>query len=49
MLEVNARPGLAIQIANGCGLKSRLEEIDKFYPKNLSAKERIDWVLNYEK
>lgn len=49
MLEINARPGLAIQIANGCGLKSKLKEIDEYYPKNLSAKERIDWVLNYEK
>lgn len=48
MLEVNARPGLAIQIANGCGLKGRLKEIDSF-PSNLTAEERIEWVLNYEK
>ncbi len=48
MLEINARPGLAIQIANGSGLKGRLEEIDGF-PQGLNAKQRIDWVLNYEK
>jgi alpha-L-glutamate ligase-like protein len=29
LLEANARPGLAIQIANGVGLRSRLEEIDR--------------------
>ncbi len=29
LLEANARPGLAIQIANGAGLLSRLEEIDR--------------------
>ncbi len=49
MLEVNARPGLAIQIANGKGLRTKLEEIDKYYPTGLTAEERIDWVLNYEK
>ena len=28
LVEMNARPGLAIQIANGCGLRPRLREID---------------------
>jgi len=46
MLEINARPGLAIQIANGRGLKTRLNEIDKTYPTGLSAEERVDYVLN---
>lgn len=46
MLEINARPGLAIQIANGLGLKTRLEKIDKTYPSGLSAEERVDFVLN---
>ena len=46
MLEVNARPGLAIQIANGRGLKNRLKEIDETYPTGLSAEERVDFVLN---
>ena len=46
MLEINARPGLAIQIANGRGLRHRLEEIDKKFPTGLSAEERVDFVLN---
>lgn len=29
LLEANARPGLAIQIANGLGLVSRLKEVDR--------------------
>jgi alpha-L-glutamate ligase-like protein len=29
LLEANARPGLAIQIANGCGLRPRLDAIDR--------------------
>lgn len=46
VLELNARPGLAIQIANGVGLKKVLEDIDNNYPKNLSYKQRVDFVLN---
>lgn len=46
MLELNARPGLAIQIANGVGLQKVLKNIDKHYPKNLNAIERVDFVLN---
>lgn len=49
MLEINARPGLAIQIANGQGLKTRLQEIDELYPMGLSAQERVDFVLNSKK
>ena len=49
MLELNARPGLAIQIANGKGLRSALKEIDKYYPKNLTAEQRVDYVLNKAK
>lgn len=45
MLELNARPGLAIQIANHHGLAKILKNIDKSYPKNLSAEERLDFVL----
>jgi alpha-L-glutamate ligase-like protein len=32
VLELNARPGLAIQIANGCGLVPRLKYIEKLDP-----------------
>lgn len=46
MLELNARPGLAIQIANGKGLSGVLKAIDKCYPSGLTPGERIDFVLN---
>ena len=46
MLELNARPGLAIQIANGRGLAGIIEKIETTYPKNLSWQERVDFVLN---
>ena len=46
MLELNARPGLAIQIANGRGLKGAIKRVDKYYPQNLNAEERVNFVLN---
>ena len=46
MLELNARPGLAIQIANGKGLVDIIKKIDKTYPQNLTAEERVDFILN---
>ncbi len=47
MLELNARPGLAIQIANCRGLKEVIKNVDKHYPQGLSAQERVDYVLNH--
>lgn len=49
MLELNARPGLAIQIANCRGLKEVIKNVDKYYPQNLTAEERVDYVLNNAK
>ncbi len=46
MLELNARPGLAIQIANGRGLMDVIKKIDKTYPKGLTPEERVDFLLN---
>ena len=46
MLELNARPGLAIQIANGTGLKMAIKNVEKYYPEGLNAQERVDFVLN---
>lgn len=44
--ELNARPGLAIQIANGEGLAARLEYLDANMPRRkLSAEERIAFSL----
>ena len=48
MLELNARPGLAIQIANGAGLKKAIKKVEKYYPENLNAEERVDFVLNQQ-
>lgn len=45
MLELNARPGLAVQIANGIGLGKVLKKVDKHYPKRLSPEERVDFIL----
>jgi len=46
LLELNARPGLAIQIANSVGLKKAIKNIEKNYPLNLSPKERVDFILS---
>ena len=41
ILELNARPGLGVQLANHCGLAARLEEIDRCYEAGRSLDERI--------
>lgn len=46
MLELNARPGLAIQIANGRGLLNAVREVDANFPCGLTAEQRIDFILN---
>lgn len=48
MLELNARPGLAIQIANGIGLKGRINEVDSYFPEGLDANQRVEFILNYK-
>ena len=40
MLEMNARPGLNIQIANGIGLTSRITRIDEIYDASATPAER---------
>jgi len=49
MLELNARPGLAIQIANGRGMRNVLEDIKNNYPKGLNFEQRLDYVLGVAK
>jgi alpha-L-glutamate ligase-like protein len=44
LLELNARPGLAIQIANGAGLLPRLQAVEALRRPHLSASERVDWA-----
>lgn len=47
LLELNARPGLAIQIANLAGLVPRLEKIRLEAPKGLLAKERAEYAMKH--
>lgn len=44
MLEINARPGLAIQIANRCGLKRRLDLIEALERPPASVGARVDFA-----
>ena len=47
LLELNARPGLAIQIANQSGLRARLEKVDKAPPEIFVTPEsRVEWAQN---
>ena len=45
LLELNARPGLGIQIANLAGLVPRLEKISNEAPADLLARERVDYAM----
>ncbi|MCH8944948.1 MAG: alpha-L-glutamate ligase-like protein, partial [Proteobacteria bacterium] len=40
ILEMNARPGLNIQIANGTGLASRIARIEEIYDAAATPEER---------
>lgn len=44
LLELNARPGLAIQIANACGLRHALAEIDEKGPAAGPSVARVDFA-----
>ncbi len=46
ILELNARPGLAIQIANKTGILNRFDVVDKA-PLNMSADERVSYTLEH--
>lgn len=45
ILEINARPGLAIQIANQSGLQGRLDKVEALGEIPASAKERVQLAL----
>lgn len=50
LLELNARPGLAIQIANRSGLSARLEAINSQWEEiGPTPEERVGWAMNYFK
>jgi len=44
VLELNARPGLAIQIANQTGLAKRLQKIDEQPSNELSVEQRVSFA-----
>lgn len=46
ILEWNARPGLAIQLANGIGLKSRLEWVKVFRDESHTPKDRLNLAVS---
>ncbi|NNL66754.1 MAG: alpha-L-glutamate ligase-like protein [Myxococcales bacterium] len=41
VLELNARPGLAVQLANGAGLRPRLDAVDRHLEKDMPLEERL--------
>ncbi|MEH6593694.1 MAG: alpha-L-glutamate ligase-like protein [Halioglobus sp.] len=48
LLELNARPGLAIQIANGIGLLPRLRHIESLSTKlHPTPAQRVDYVMEH--
>jgi hypothetical protein len=48
LLELNARPGLSIQIANGRGLLPRLRHIQSLSGRrHLSAQQRVEYVMRH--
>ena len=46
LLEMNARPGLAIQIANDCGLEPRLRAVNERIAFAPSVDERVAFALD---
>lgn len=45
LLELNARPGLAIQMANGTGLLPRLHAVEALRRPHFTAEERVAWSM----
>jgi len=45
LLELNARPGLAIQVANGQGLLPRLKAVEALKRPHLTPEERVYWAM----
>ncbi|MCW4151871.1 alpha-L-glutamate ligase-like protein [Halomonas sp. 18H] len=46
LLELNARPGLAIQMANGEGLRNRLDLIEQ-QPEDVAPAQRVDFAQHH--
>jgi len=48
VLEANARPGLAIQVANRCGLLHRLQFVDNQYGHPIPARQRMELLAQID-
>ncbi len=47
LLELNARPGLAIQIANGRGLVPNLKTIEKLGQVKMNVEQRVNFAKDH--
>ncbi|GIU26839.1 alpha-L-glutamate ligase-like protein [Shewanella colwelliana] len=47
LLELNARPGLAIQIANGRGILPHLRHVEQMKNKSMSVEERVAYAKTH--
>lgn len=47
LLELNARPGLAIQIANGKGILPRLKHVEAMSSHSMTVAERVTYVKTH--
>lgn len=45
VLEVNARPGISIQVANGAGLRSRLDAVEKALPNLQTIDGKVEFAI----
>lgn len=46
ILELNARPGLAIQVANGMGMQTRIDLVEAEVGQQRSALDRVSFILD---
>ena len=47
ILELNARPGLSIQVANSSGLLPRLRQVEEIARAGLEVRQRVDYVKQH--
>ena len=47
ILELNARPGLSIQIANNAGLLPRLKRIEKDKTRKMAIEDRVAYAIEH--
>lgn len=47
LLELNARPGLTIQIANGRGILPRLKHVEAMKSSTMSVEERVAYAKKH--